>query len=50
MYKSYKRNGKETNLQKLPRSHQLVQGVGKFGFSSHTKHIVEATDTDLLHS
>ena len=28
----------------------LVPFVGKSGFVSHTKHTVEATNTDLLHS
>ena len=28
----------------------LIPIVGKFGFASHTKHTVEATNTDLLHS
>ena len=27
-----------------------VRGVGKFGFTSHTKHIAKAIIIDLLHS
>ena len=28
----------------------LIPIVGNFGFASHTKHIAEVTNTDLLHS
>ena len=28
----------------------FLEDVGKTGFASHTKHIVEVTSTDLLHS
>ena len=29
---------------------KILKLIGKSGFASHTKHIVEVTITDLLHS